>query len=98
MKDQGQQTELIAAPKAQVKMVRIKTLRPINIPKETQNDKKEKMIVDNVIVEGTELEVTEAQAIEFCDRVYPAGHDFEGELTTASAERHKRTIKRAVRL
>lgn len=62
----------------------VRAIRPIRL-----ND-------GNTVVEGAEVQVSEAEAVEFCDKEISASIPFSGER--GDKEWKKESIKRAVRI
>lgn len=106
MNTNAEQTKMTAPPTDQtkmkaaepVKMVKIKTIRAINLPSLVIGEDGKKSVVDNIIEPNQEVEVPENLAKQFCDTKFDGGYDFDGEISAKSVANHKVHIIRAVRV
>lgn len=77
--------------KAGPKMVKIKALHPIRVYTMAEDGEGKPIKVENVVQPDTEVEVTEAEAREFCDKTFDLGY------TDIFGERDDRDIKKTFR-
>src|SRR5574343_307340 len=80
-----QETKLVNPPKEQVKMVKCKAISGIWLDR-----------TKNLIPPGQFVDLTEAEAKEFCDQAFVGPYNFTGEHSKKSSTRN--LIRRAVRV
>lgn len=83
-KANAQHTHMIADQTTKTKLVKIRAITPI-APDGV-----------NTVAPGGVVEVSEAAAKEFCDRVFKGNYSFGGERSNQTAERHM--VRRAERV
>lgn len=79
---------LVAAPKT-TKMVKVRAIRDFRHGPGLERERK-------VAIPGQEVEVTEEEAKNLCDKTYEGSHAFYGERQQSEVQRH--VIRRAERV